>query len=334
MARGTDQIVRKQNFFVPVTFVEPTSGTSSKEGEVRFGTAFKLIKDSLMVWSRVVPVRGTTLLVQAQDDFKRRITVSVLDLSNGQSRKLASFPFEPANPSDGAYAISRSGRYVLLAGPDKITIWDVVDWREAGNMGGAANALASVRDALIRGSGHPGIWCLTDDLRYVIVAPYRSTWMVHGEGGPVEPMPLNVAGVALDLSHEGVVFDRKTGTLSAFPREVPTLPNLQVVDADVVGGQFSLLYQLGPTTDLRVGVADTAGHARGSHVVHSFLAELAGWDPERDEVWFWIRDAHNSLPNVHPEADNHLIAWDVGMDRERRFRIPIDQIRRAVDGAK
>jgi len=334
MARGTDRVTRKQSFLVPLTLLKPAAGSESKDGEVRFGPARKISDDGWGQLTRVVPVRGTTLVVLATDDYRRRITVSVLDLSSGVRRQVASFPHEAQNPQDGACAITRSGEHILLAGPNKITIWDVVKWRTELAADGT-ESLSAIRTAMMKGTGNPGNWWLTDDLRYIIVDSTHCMWSADGEG-PVYTPPQNVGGLKLDLANDAVMFDRKHGTLSRFVSEIPSQAGgaLVIADAEDVGGKIELLYKLGPILDLRAAVADPAGQVKASHTVKSFLAELAGWDPEHDQVWFWTRDAHNSLPSVHPEADNHLIVWDVGADTEQRFRIPVDQIRRAVDAAK
>ena len=331
MAKGV-QIVRRESFLIPVTFLGAAPGTTPSEGRVQFGRARKLCEDGPRISTTIVPVRGTSMVVLLRDEHKRRITVSVLDLSSGQRRELASVPRAAGNPDDGACAVTTSGRHVLLVGPEELRIWDVVNGRVVEGVE-AAKGLSAVRLTLMRRTGSPGDWWLTDDLRYVAVEPMDSAY-VPAEYGPLDAIPLTICGVAVDLRHDGVVFDRKAGTASRFPAEISPTPNIRVVDAEVVGGRLTLLYRVGPNPDLHVVVADGAGHMRASHLVKSFTADLAGWDPEHDQVWFWSRDSDISLPNRHPEADDHLIAWDVANDRERRFRIPVDQIQRAVDSAK
>jgi hypothetical protein len=331
MAKGV-QIVRQEDFLIPVAFVEPAGGAPGLEGHVQFGPARKLCEDGPRISTRVVPVRGTSLLVLVGDDHKRLITVSVLDLSSGQRRELASFPHAARDAEDGACAVTRSGRHALLVGPKKIRIWDVVNWTLVEEVD-RGKSLSTVRATLMRGTGNPGDWLLTDDLQYILVEPTGSAWFDWGYA-PADAMPLTVRSVAVDLLHDGVVFDRQAGTAWKFPGEISPPPNVRVVDAEVAGDRLSLLYSLGMGPDIRVVVADGAGHVRAAHSVKSPLVELAGWEPERDQVWLWDRDGESPLPNDHPEADNHLIAWDAVRDRERRFRVPVDQIQRAVDGAK
>jgi hypothetical protein len=331
MPAGSDQVTRKHNFVVPLSFQAPTPGSTGMEGRVQFGRPVRLLDDPWRVWTRVISVRGTDLIVQVQDDYRRRITVSVLDHAGGH-RELANFPHEAQNANDGAVAITRSGRHVLLAGPDKITLWDLVNWREE-KVDGAKDLLA-IRAALMKGTGNPGQWWLTDDLRYIIVDTTGQAWRPHGEG-PVYADPFEVAGLKLDTSKDAVVFDRKSGTLSVFESHIPSpVPGtFRIADAENVGGHIWLLYLLN-IDDARVAIADTEGHVRASHTVSSYTARLAGWDPERDEVWIQMRDGNGGLPNDHPDADHHLIAWNVGKDTERRFKLPVDQIRKVVENGK
>jgi hypothetical protein len=87
-------------------------------------------------------------------------------------------------------------------------------------------------------------------------------------------------------------------------------------------------------SDLRVAVAGTAGHVRASHTVDSYTARLAEWDPDNDEVWIQMRDSNSGLPSSQAEADHHLIAWNAGKDTERRFKVTVEQMRKAVENAK
>ena len=321
----------EQNFVVPVTFQD--AGEAGKEGEVRFGRPWRVLDDGERTWTRVVPVRQTDLAVQVQEEYQRHVTLSVLDRAGGQPRKLASFPQEAQNPDDGAWSITRSGRYVLLVMPDKMTIWDVVNWRAEAEVDGR-KGLSAIRAGMMEVYHNPGRWWLTDDLRYIVVDSTHLVWRKLSLVGRSTPAPLTAGGVSMDLAKDAVVFDRKAGTLSAFRSEIPELGNLEIADAEDVGGQIALLYKLGPILEVRLAVADTAGHVRASHSVQTHVGDLAGWDPEHDTVWVWHRDANTSMRDVRPESDDHLIAWDVGKVRERRYRIPIAQIRRAVDGAK
>lgn len=321
----------KESFVVPVTLSD--SPAMGKEGEVHFGRPWRTLDDGWSTWSRVAPVRHTELAVQVQEDYQRRITISVLDHAGRESRKLASFPQEPQNPDDGACAVTRSGRYVLLVLPDKITIWDVPKWRADAELG-AASGLPAIRAEMVKVFGNAGNWWLTDDLRYVVADSTHWVWRKLSMVGRSTPAPLMAAGVKMDLVKDAIVFDRKAGTLTTFRSEIPELGNLTIADVEDVGGQIALLYKLGPILDLRLAVADTAGHVRASHSVKTYVGDLAGWDPEHDTVWVWHRDANTPLRDVRPESDDHLIAWDVGKNSERRYRIPIADIRRAVDGAK
>jgi hypothetical protein len=332
MPAGSDQVTRKHNFLVPLSFEAAAPGSAGMEGRVQFGRPVRLLDDPWRVWTRIVPVRGTDLLVQVQDDDRRKITISVLDQTGGR-RELASFPHEAQNSGDGAYAITRSGRYVLLVTPDIVTLWDVANWRAEPEVTGASRLLA-IRAALMKGTGNPGRWWLSDDLRYIIVDTTGQAWQPHGEG-PVYADPFDIAGLKLDVAKDAVVVDRNNGTLSVFESRIPSpVPGtFEVADAENVGGHIWLLYLLN-IDDARVAIADTEGHVRASHTVSSYTARLAGWDPERDEVWIQMRDGNGGLPNDQPEADHHLIAWNVGKDTERRFRIPVDQIQRAADSAK
>jgi hypothetical protein len=330
VAAGSDQITRKHNFVAPVTL--RASGSDKSEGSLEFGRPFRAIDDSWGVWTRVVAVRGTDRFIQVQDEFRRHITVSMLSQSGDAKREVASFPHEAQNDEDGACAVSRSGRHVLVVSPKKITIWDVVDWREQKVV--HEKELLEIRSALMKDAGNPGNWWLTDDLRYVIVNTTGRRWSAHGEG-PVYAKPERAGGVELDPAKGGVMVDQKTGELSTFVAEIPPpVPGtFDIADAENVEGRVWLLYTFSGG-HLRVAVADTAGHVRASHAMSSPLARFAGWDPENDEVWIETRDGTIDLPSSQPEADHHLIAWNVGKDTERRFRIPVDQIRKAVENAK
>lgn len=330
MAAGSDQTTLKHNFVAPVTL--RWSGSEKSEGSVEIGQPFRGVDDSWKAWSHVVPVRGTDRYVQIQNEMNR-INIFVLGRSGDAKRQLASFPNEAENNEDGACAVSRSGHHVLVVSPKKITIWDVVDWREQAVI--HEKELLEIRSVLMKDTGIPGKWWLTNDLRYVVVNTTGEHWKASGGRGPVYAEPEKAGGIEFDPRTGGVVVDQKTGEISTFVAEIPPpVPGtFYISDAENVKGRLWLLYTLN-ILDLRVAIANTEGHVRASHTVSSYTAQLAGWDPERDEVWIEARDSDNSLPSVHPEADHHLIVWNVGKNTERRFKVPVDQIRKAVENAK
>lgn len=333
MPAGSDQVTRKRNFIASITFQPAASSAAASEGSIVFGTPRSLPDDQgAGVWTRIVPVRSTDLLVRLQDDYKRRITISVLD-HDGRYRELASFPHAGQNPDDGVCALTRSGRYALVVRPSKVSLWDVPNWREENVED--AKELLEIRAALMKGTGNPGNWWLTDDLQYVVIDSTHEEWDANGGYGPVYAKPFDLAKLSLDAAKDAVVFDRKSGRFSVFESHIPSsVPGtFEIADAESIGGKIRLLYALN-VEGLRIAVADTEGHVRASHTVSSYTARLAGWDPEHDEIWIQTRDANGGLPNDQPQTDHHLIAWNVGKDTERRFRVPVDQIRKAVDNAK
>jgi hypothetical protein len=331
MAAGSDQVVRKSSFLAPVVF--QTASPNEKEGRVVFERPRRVLDDNRAgIWTRLVVVRGTNLLVQVQTDFKRRVVVSVLDPAGGR-RELANLPNSGQNPEDGACALTRSGRHALVVRPDKVSLWDVANWREE-KVEGEKNLLA-IRTALVKGTGSAGNWWLTDDLRYIVADTTRTEWDAEFGEGPVYAAPFDIGGVKLDVAKDAMVFDRKTGRLSAFESSIPSpvLGTFKIADVESVAGTISLLYALN-IRDLHVAIADTAGHVRASHAVDAYTARLAAWDPEHDDVWIQMRDSTNSLPDYHPDADHHLIVWNAAKDTERRFRVTVEQMRKAVENAK
>ena len=331
MAAGSDQVVRKSNFIAPVVF--QTALPNEKEGRVVFDRPWRVLDhDGAGIWTRLLAVRGTNLLVQVKTNFKRRVVVSVVDQAGGR-RELADLPDAGQNPEDGACALTRSGRHALIVRPDSVTLWDVVNWRGE-KVDGEKNLLA-IRTALIKGTGNPGNWWLTDDLRYIVVDTTHREWDAEFGEGPAYAKPFDIGGAKFSPATDAAVFDRKTGKLSVFESHIPSpvLGTFRIADAESVAGALSLLYALN-IRDLHIAIADTAGHIRASHAVDSYTARLAAWDTEHDDVWIQTRDATSDLPNDHPDADHHLIVWNAAKDTERRFKVTVEQMRKAVDSAK
>jgi hypothetical protein len=232
------------------------------------------------------------------------------------------------DPNDGACAVTPSGKYVLLVNENRIAIWDVVGWRELDRNVGPLGEMLKV---MIDKFGNPGSWWLTDDLRYIVAAPSQYAWTVDGLGGETN-VELALHGVKFSLSTDGVVFDRQTHALSKFPKSLQGIPASEIVDARSVGGKLQFLYSA-RTPELTVAVADDGGHVRAKHVLRTLrFKQLEGWRPERDEVYLQVRDADTWLPGDEPQANRHLIVWDVAHDQEHRYLVQPEQVRRAIEG--
>jgi hypothetical protein len=240
MAAGSDQVVRKHNFMFSVEL--HTAAENRQDGEIVFRRQRRVLNDDRAgMWSRIIPVRGSDLVVQFQTDYKRSSVVSVLDKAGGR-RELASFPQSGQTPEDGACALTRSGRHALLVRPDRITVWDVVTFREERIEG--EQKLLAIRAALMKGTGNPGNWWLTDDLQYIVVDTTHREWDADGGEGPVYSTPFQTAGLTLDVAKDAVVFDRKAGTFSVFESHIPStvLGTFKIADVESVAGRIWLLY--------------------------------------------------------------------------------------------
>jgi hypothetical protein len=163
-ANEQDQIVRTINFTATAAFVDAPPGGAASEGHVQLGTPRQLLTDKYGILSRVIPVNGTEMFVQVQSPERGQTTITVLGPGLERQRELASFPVQFRDASDGAYAITRSGRYILLANATRVCVWDVLAWREVDRNAGPLGAMLK---AMIEQRGNPGDWWLTDDLRYI-----------------------------------------------------------------------------------------------------------------------------------------------------------------------
>lgn len=325
-------IVRTENYAAAAMLpAAPGEGVNGSDVRLRFDPPRRLLSDEMDVYSRIVPVRGTALFVQVKWKERGQTEIFVLGPKPDDKRRLASFPVRYKDPADGAYAVTRSGRYALLASAERVCVWDVVEWKELDRNTGP---LGSLLKAMIQEMGNPGIWWLTDDLRYIVVACPEG-WTETGLSVLKDHIPVQLGAATVDVVYQGAVFDRKTGNVSTFPIQLwERLFGLFVADAESVGGNLTLLY-VHVGTPLTVTITDGTGRVTAEHAIKEPPdKDWAGWDPQREEVYMKIRDADGSHPAYMPNADDHLVIWDVAKDRERRIRVPVDQIRRAIDQAK
>jgi hypothetical protein len=324
-----DRIVRTENFAATATFTDvPAAGANRPEGRLRFGAVRRLVSDDKDVTSRIIPVKDTKLFVQVQSRERGQTEIFVLGPEVDKKRLLASFPVRYNDANDGAYAVTRSGRYVLLADAQRLAMWNVVEWREVDRNVGSLGVLLRT---MIHDMRNPGEWWVTDDLKF-IVASCAEGWTEDGYGVSKGSNPANLGDVTIDVVRDGVVFNRQRKRMSTFPVRLGQPAGLRVFDAESVNGDLTLLYVDGNST-LTTTVADGTGRPRATHVLRELLAKsCVGWDPGHGEVYLLIRDSDGDNATRKPDANNHLVVWDVAKDRERRFVITVEQLRDAIEG--
>jgi len=140
-------------------------------------------------------------------------------------------------------ALTRSGRHLLLADDRGVRILEtqsdqVIDEFRQG-------PLVEVRRALLKHFGAAGTWWLSDDLRFVIVAP--PLWVYEpGLMSTPEDTPVHLLGMDLHLQRQGLVFDRSTGRATAFATEIKPDRSARwwtrISDAESIDGDVLLLY--------------------------------------------------------------------------------------------
>jgi hypothetical protein len=322
-----DKIIGIDNYTARAALIPPPVGGTA-EGAVRLEQVRALLHDAALTDSKVFPVARTDQVIEAQVQERGETMITVVDRDPHHEQVLDRFPVRFQDPKDGAFAVTRSGRYVLLAGPDRICVWDVIGRRELDRNIGPLDQMLS---QMIAKQGNPGDWWLTDDLRYIVVAPSQFVSTEAGEGGGDQP--INIGHMTIKHpTEEGIIYDRQTRQISRFPTSVAALWASHVVDVESARGTITLLYSTYRAGRLTVAIGDISGHIRATHVLPGLRSKtVLGWNPKRAEIYFNVRDADSDAAVDRPLADDHIVIWDTLHDREQRFRLPAIQIQRAIE---
>lgn len=151
--------------------------------------------------------------------------------------------------------VTHSGHHVLSVTPEAVTVWDVVggqvvDQDSDGPLHELATRIYGIKASY--GSVEIGRWWLTDDLRYIVIAPP----LVPFEAAPPNALPaaanaawLGAGGVipSINLKRQVLVYDRTARSFKTM-----THPDgWMVVDVEMISGRFSALGLA--TTDYRSG---------------------------------------------------------------------------------
>jgi hypothetical protein len=272
-------------------------------------------------------VSGTPTVVQVQDHRNSSIlpwntTADVLDLNSRRRSRLVSEGLVDAQRD--VFAITRSGSRLLVVNAGKAVLCDAVQKKAIGR---ESQLLVELRRLVIEKCGVPGEWFLTDDLKYIVIAPPQD---IHHRGGLSsypDPTLITVAGMEVDLSESGIIVERATGKLSVFPRRVESDP---VIDVENVNSDLRFVYaRLG-----RARLRDSKGNLLAAHSIsnRSYGEDaFAGWDPKRGEFWFQTAQGKMLLDRFPQlEADHFIICWNTLTNEEKRYRITGAQIAEAI----
>ena len=240
-----------------------------------------------------IKVAGTdrwAALVKSADE--QRLTVWVTQPTD-QPTNRGAVKIVELDLEEDAYAITRSGHHLLTVRDDGLLIRNLVD-------GGIVeqrrdDPLVSLRNEILSrfDDGGPGQWWLTDDLRHVAFVP---PWTFE-DGSPVESMPVTLFGVSLDLSNDGLVYDRAGGGFRRLHRMV-TVGVLR--DVETIEGDVLLLYgDSHPIANrLSMAVVDLDLNVRRQvELAASFrLGERSlQWVPRADQVKLVGTEEHSAI---------------------------------------
>ena len=306
---------------------------TSEGGNAQVVNAMHLADDGSDEQSTFTFVNGTSNLIQLQDDRDSggfvpwNTTAYVLDIKTRSRNRLASVCLVGRDPQRGVCAVTRSGSRLLAVDAKQAVLYDPAQKKAIGR---ESDTLVELRRLIVENRGNPGHWFLTADMKYVVIAPPSETETQTGTTSDSRPIPINIAGTTIDINQNGLIFERETGKLSVFPRE---LDSYTVADVENVNGELQFVYT-------RAGYArltDSTGKLLAEHsipvpsIVDGKTA-FAGWDPYREEFWFRSVSGQHILNYTFPQtqAEHSIICWNSKTNEERRYRITGAQIAEAI----
>lgn len=223
-----------------------------------------------------------------------------------------------------AYAVSRSGHYLLVVDTHHVTLWDVARQRLVESDTGP---LLDVRTFLASNRGSEGKWWITDDLRYVLIEPDEDVKNWCGNYGSGGPMYMPIDGIQVDVQQSGLIFDRVTDRCATFPAQIDWK---RALDAESVNGQLRILYGR-EFNDEQFIVADASGRRvpmRGSGGLKE--SSFRRWMPDRNEIWSLAGPATTWHDEHRPNSEAHIRRWDYSTGSVQDFELTVKEIRSAL----
>lgn len=325
--------------YYPTTLREDPHG-----GRLAAASDHALASEGGGVESVFVPVGDTPQWVRVRTDWGCDETkVQWIDAATRRARTVTSFRSADADPKTSAFALSPSGRHLLVVGPDGIALWDLAG--RVMTRPDDLDVLSPVRKFLAERRGSVGTWWITDDLRFVVVAPSED---IHYGGGGLgrtsEAMEVSVGGVKFDTQHQGFIYDRASRKVTPFYTVVyvsnTRLPITGVVPGDPAGEQQLLL--LYADTDhyakrksLLVSRADQTTEAFCELPTEESDAWVSSYDNRSGEVILVGRSGSGppyiDLSAKHPR-DYYLYLWNWRSGTSRRIDLSAAEVKRAIEG--
>ena len=232
-----------------------------------------------------------------------------------------------------ARALTRSGKYLLLVDDRELrridtTSGEIVERSQT-------SPLLELRRVLYAHLGSTGTWWLTEDLRYVIVAP--SDWeYAGGAKGSVESTPLRLFGVDFNLQTQGLIYDRTSGSFSPFALEVQLHDvekhyRTQLADAESVDGEVRLLYDAGSYGPEKTPIILTPQLDGRGRCAIRFRRQGPPidfcWRPQRQRLWL-------VEPDLGPRPSLRVHVWDTSGTAVETYELTQADIERSIRAAR
>lgn len=307
-----------------IATVDLESGSDGQPGHVRIGKTSRFGNDSEDEDSTFIQITGTTRWLQLLHHRQWDTAVIIRHENGSPDRTLTSFKCRERVPDAAAYAVSRSGRHLLVADADHVTLWDLVN--EHVSIVGD-EPLLEARRFLASNRGTVGQWWITDDLRFVVIEPSDSIEVEGGSYRNDKPMYMPIAGTQVDVQQSGVILDRVTHRVTTFPARVD---GAQLLDAESVDGELQMLYGSAHRSN-RFLIADARGRALFTpRPPSSSDAQFVGWAPNRKQIWFLGGDATFWLGQLLPNSQATISIVNYAPEMERTYKLRFDQIRSSL----